>query len=601
MAATNYTPISLYYSTTASAVPTAGNLISGELAINITDGKLYYKNNSGVVTLIAGATAGPAGGSNNQVQYNSSGLLTGSANLTFNGTTLTANTIGAFILSGNITQTGNPSINIGSGALTAGATSVTTLTASAGITNTQASGNSTLVLSGSGAYSSVVTLNGAGGGSGQVTAGASVNLVLNAPTGQSVFGSINNATITTTSSTGLAVTGALSASGSVTMTSGGTSAAQQTIAYAATGGDAALLINNTDTDASSRASLQLKTGTSVNVWQLFARNNSVTLGVSGVADYITFNASGMNGVLGATTPAAASVTTLTATSTATLSAATAISIPKTGGLIEFKNTGGTVRTGYIQEATGNLAIVGEVAGSTVVTYANNSLITTVSSTGLAVTGALTAGATGVTTLTATGNLSTTGSSSILQVLAGASVQIQNAAASANWNLQTSGTGLSINSPQNGTLNISNNTAIDGALSATGDVTVTKSFPALVLQPNAGTYSNIQMRGNATLALGLDILAGAQNAYFSADSLTFRSAASVNYGVFSSTGLGVTGALSATTTIKTGGYTVGTLPAGTVGMRAYVTDATAPTYNGALTGGGAVTVPVFYNGAAWVSA
>jgi len=50
-----------------------------------------------------------------------------------------------------------------------------------------------------------------------------------------------------------------------------------------------------------------------------------------------------------------------------------------------------------------------------------------------------------------------------------------------------------------------------------------------------------------------------------------------------------------------GYTVATLPAGTVGMRAYVTDALLPTYNGALTGGGAVTVPVFYNGAAWVSA
>jgi hypothetical protein len=48
------------------------------------------------------------------------------------------------------------------------------------------------------------------------------------------------------------------------------------------------------------------------------------------------------------------------------------------------------------------------------------------------------------------------------------------------------------------------------------------------------------------------------------------------------------------------YTVATLPAGTVGMTAYVTDATAPTYLGALTGGGAVTCPVFYNGSAWVS-
>jgi len=53
MAQTNYTPISLYYSTTASAVPTSGNLVNGELAINITDGKLYYKDNTGTVQIIA--------------------------------------------------------------------------------------------------------------------------------------------------------------------------------------------------------------------------------------------------------------------------------------------------------------------------------------------------------------------------------------------------------------------------------------------------------------------------------------------------------------------------------------------------------------------
>jgi len=49
-----------------------------------------------------------------------------------------------------------------------------------------------------------------------------------------------------------------------------------------------------------------------------------------------------------------------------------------------------------------------------------------------------------------------------------------------------------------------------------------------------------------------------------------------------------------------GYTVATLPAGVLGDTAYVTDATAPTYLGALVGGGAVTCPVFYNGVAWVS-
>ncbi len=53
MAQTNFTPIALYHSTTASAAPTSGNLVAGELAINITDGKLYYKDNSNVVQILA--------------------------------------------------------------------------------------------------------------------------------------------------------------------------------------------------------------------------------------------------------------------------------------------------------------------------------------------------------------------------------------------------------------------------------------------------------------------------------------------------------------------------------------------------------------------
>ena len=54
MAATNFTPISLYYSTTATNVPSAGNLVNGELALNIanTDMTLYTKNASGVVKRI---------------------------------------------------------------------------------------------------------------------------------------------------------------------------------------------------------------------------------------------------------------------------------------------------------------------------------------------------------------------------------------------------------------------------------------------------------------------------------------------------------------------------------------------------------------------
>lgn len=57
MAASGYTPISLYYSTTAAAVPVNTNLVNGELGINIIDGKLYYKDNAGTVQLLASKAA----------------------------------------------------------------------------------------------------------------------------------------------------------------------------------------------------------------------------------------------------------------------------------------------------------------------------------------------------------------------------------------------------------------------------------------------------------------------------------------------------------------------------------------------------------------
>jgi hypothetical protein len=56
MAATGYTPIILYSSTTAAAVPVTANLAAGELALNITDGKLYF-NKSGVITVLANSNS----------------------------------------------------------------------------------------------------------------------------------------------------------------------------------------------------------------------------------------------------------------------------------------------------------------------------------------------------------------------------------------------------------------------------------------------------------------------------------------------------------------------------------------------------------------
>ena len=53
MAQATYTPIQLYHSTTAAAVPSSGNLVAGELALNTVDEKLYFKNSAGVVKLLA--------------------------------------------------------------------------------------------------------------------------------------------------------------------------------------------------------------------------------------------------------------------------------------------------------------------------------------------------------------------------------------------------------------------------------------------------------------------------------------------------------------------------------------------------------------------
>jgi hypothetical protein len=61
-----------------------------------------------------------------------------------------------------------------------------------------------------------------------------------------------------------------------------------------------------------------------------------------------------------------------------------------------------------------------------------------------------------------------------------------------------------------------------------------------------------------------------------------------------------GKLDVNGTIRSAGYTVATLPAGVVGMTAYVTDAVLPTFLGTLTGGGSVHTPVFRNATGWVS-
>ncbi len=117
MAQSGYTPILLYASGTTTNVPLAANLTSSasgaELALNYVDGKLFYKDNAGVVQTLAtkSSTSGvftsvtDSGLTSGRVTYaTTGGLLTDSANLTFSGGALNItgglNTTGAIIAGG---------------------------------------------------------------------------------------------------------------------------------------------------------------------------------------------------------------------------------------------------------------------------------------------------------------------------------------------------------------------------------------------------------------------------------------------------------------------------------------------------------------------
>ncbi len=116
MAQTGYTPILIYSSSTAAAAPSAGDLtnstLGSELAINITDGKLFYKDNSNAVQVIgwkvvptsAGGTglSGATPFTANGILFASSAsALNTSSALTWNGSTLA--TTGALTVDGNTT------------------------------------------------------------------------------------------------------------------------------------------------------------------------------------------------------------------------------------------------------------------------------------------------------------------------------------------------------------------------------------------------------------------------------------------------------------------------------------------------------------------
>ena len=101
MAQTGYTPIYLYNSGTTTNVPTNTNLGTGELAINYTDGKLFYKDNANVVQVIATKTS--AGLTAIPVTPAQGG--TGVANNAASTITISGNYASTFVVSGAYSYT----------------------------------------------------------------------------------------------------------------------------------------------------------------------------------------------------------------------------------------------------------------------------------------------------------------------------------------------------------------------------------------------------------------------------------------------------------------------------------------------------------------
>jgi len=147
----------------------------------------------------------------------------------------------------------------------------------------------------------------------------------------------------------------------------------------------------------------------------------------------------------------------------------------------------------------------------------------------------------------------------------------------------------------------NGTALSAAVSGT-DYAPPTSGGSVLYGNGAGGFSNVTIGtglsfGSGTLSNSLPMVypsAGIPN--------STGSAWGTSYSV---TGTGTNVVLDNKPTIKEPiigtGFTVATLPAGSIGMRTYVTDALAPTFLGVLVGGGAIKSPAFYNGTAWVAA
>jgi len=190
MAQAGYTPIQIYYSTTTTNAPSAGNLVDGELAINTADGKLFYKDNGGNVQVIGWKTVPATAGGTGQTTYATGDILYASATNTLSK--LAAGSNGQVLtLAGGV-----PTWAASTGGVTSFSAGTTGFTPSTGTT---------------GAITLAGTLSVANGGTGQTTYTDGQLLI-----GNTTGNTLTKATLT--AGTGISIT---NGAGSITIASSG--------------------------------------------------------------------------------------------------------------------------------------------------------------------------------------------------------------------------------------------------------------------------------------------------------------------------------------------------------------------------------------------
>ena len=237
MAQSGYTPILIYASGTASAVPSSANMTSSasgaELALNYLDGKLYYKNSAGTVTLLAstagasGDVVGPASATDNALArfdlttgkliQNSVGILSDAGILTgLTGITSSGSITLSSLTSGRVTYAGTGGLLQDSANLTfsGSALAVTGTISASGAISSTGTGTANGVRVGGTTVTTALYDDGSGTVYLDATLGSNTNIPLTIRTKGSgdLLIQPGGSTVGTFSSTGLAVTGTLGVS-----------------------------------------------------------------------------------------------------------------------------------------------------------------------------------------------------------------------------------------------------------------------------------------------------------------------------------------------------------------------------------------------------